>query len=234
MEPGIDEKSSPELAAYKTARAYLAKGGSSALSRLENSPFKTEIRIGGVSPEGYQQASVYEYCTNRVFVDSDGDGKINAQYDQVSSLERLGKRNGTIYWSMLWGTIDAQGNYHSPAMVLDHEANHALFAAYNLVGSYNGKLTSSGVNPGMSILELATINASNYISKTLNNGDGGRGQRKDHFHSGFFRTFGVLDFIGIFYNFQVPELPQPAVSTGSGAKSEQEKSKNVTPPLKPF
>lgn len=206
VESGIDARNTPEIAAYKVARAYLSRGGSKALSILENSSLITELHIGAKSPFG----DMYAYQNAKIKTSKFDDVNKNGRKDDgelYTLVERLGNDNGKIYWDMLYGMIDNQDNFHSPALLLDHEAWHATFAALNFteyINSKNQTMVPEGVE---NLSEQNAISATNLTSIGLNNGDGGYGQRLDHSAwPQYFRAFGVTDFTGTFYNSPVVEV----------------------------
>jgi hypothetical protein len=94
--------------------------------------------------------------------------------------------------------MDAEGNFHSPSLILDHEVNHVIFSALNLPQYLNYKhalLRNTGLT---SRAEQKAITETNLVSIRLSNGDGGYGGRIYHYGEQV-HAFGVRDFLLTFY-----------------------------------
>lgn len=199
LEKGVDINNTPEIAAYRTARAYLSKGGSKALSIIENSNLITEIYVGKVASNGSRNSYKYGLYRHRKYDDQNNNG-VKDHDELITSVTRMNRDNGRINWDPTHGMIDNQFNFHSPALLLDHEAWHAALAALNLAAYLNSKYENR-VSTNMSDLaEQFAITLTNITSKILNNGDGGKGTRIDHAHTDYYKASGVTDFTGLFYN----------------------------------
>jgi RHS repeat-associated protein len=200
VEEGVDANNTPEIAAYIVARNYLKSGGSMALSFLENSNGITSLKVGQLAEDGSRNAYKTGTIKSLKFDDANKN-RIKDSGEQYTYADTENNDNGTIYWDALNGMVDGQDNFHSPALLLDHESWHAAYARLNLAAYLNSK-ANTNVPSGMdNLAEQNAITATNLVSKNLNNGDGGYGGRKDHgaWPLGF-RANGVTDFKGTFYN----------------------------------
>lgn len=180
-------KNSEDYALYKTAKEYLLKAGSEVLTALEENDLQTQLFMTDGIPEGIATFDSYAQSTG---IDKNGDGRLTGS-EITGGVRPLGLSNvnGTITWNPGIGVIDAEGNTHSPALILEHEAFHALDAETNLVFYLRRKksYTSTGVN----WVEMSAVNHVNIVSKNLNNGDGGYGGRKTY---SFLRKVGWAAF----------------------------------------
>lgn len=180
---GVDEKNSPEIAAYRVARAYLNQTSSKSLIKLEESELETGLHITS------ELGSEYDYPKNTIKPYLDKNNKYQFTHERNKAND-----NGHIYWNPRVGLMDEEGNRHSPALILDHEAKHAVSALnldqffLNRLKRYNDGTTSDE--------ERQAIAEVNKDSKELNNGDGGYGKRVKHRGGQYTGAFGVKDWEG--------------------------------------
>jgi len=87
---------------------------------------------------------------------------------------------GKIKWDINYALIDGQGNIHSPALILDHEMSHAVHYLLDPLGMAKDKKNKKNMGKMDDKEEENAVKHSNKTSKSLNNGDGGFGTRKDH------------------------------------------------------
>jgi RHS repeat-associated protein len=112
------------------------------------------------------------------FMDANG----NKTYDkgETSLWSTANNDAGVIKWNPNMAKYDAQGNKHSPASILLHEAKHAKHAIQNLIKYLIGSRTE--VLKWDKAEEKPTIEETNKTQGELLNGDGkgGSGPRADH------------------------------------------------------
>ena len=168
---------SVEIHNYKDARDYLKnKGGSSTLTDLESHKKTTYIKFSSddfaspVNPTGSAQFTPKEDINAIRYADQNGNNQLDpAEDNTVVGLDP--KVNGTIVWNPEKGLIDAEGNYHSPALVLEHEAKHAKH--HLRFGQYIRDKLKKLIGGRTNQEEANTIDETNEVSKKLNNEDGG-------------------------------------------------------------
>jgi RHS repeat-associated protein len=172
---GATEKSA-EIVQYKEARAYLP---STTLQSLENDDdMMTGLMVDFEAAEGGK----YYPMVNKDILGTLTTDAFGIQTATITSATRQYPHlNGFIRWNPKLAMIDGEGNRHSPALVLDHEAKHGLHALQNLLKYLGRKL--SGTLASMETdnqEETLSIDETNGTSRTLHNNDGGNGGRQNH------------------------------------------------------
>ncbi len=192
MEGGRTPAGIIAINAYKKAKAYLEKGNSTAFSKLEKIDLITKLII---TNERLDEGP--NYRIDKTGIGKPNDVNKNGRKDDnetYAEIPRVGNYNGYIKWNPAQALVDEQGNGHSPALLLDHEANHALRAALNLTEFINDRNAPSPIKGYPNIDEIKAIAATNYTSAYLNNGDGGRGSRSSHAGIEWFYVSEVTQF----------------------------------------
>lgn len=157
---------------YTQAKAYLEKkGGSSSLSLLEKNKKITFIQLMKTPIDGGAQ-----FIPASTFIDKNKNKVLDK--DERSTFKENATINGTILWNPNIGMTDGEGNYHSSALLFDHEAKHGVHFQDNAL-----QATIDATTPDKKydyVEEHKTIDEVNQVSKKLNNGDGGFGNRTSH------------------------------------------------------
>jgi RHS repeat-associated protein len=170
--------------AYKASKAYLEKGSSYTLSKLEKIDLITKLIITNEPlPDGpYFGIDKLGPIRTWKFEDRNKNG-IKDDNDYWTDVKRDGNYNGFIKWNPAQAMVDEQDNGHSPALLLDHEADHAIRAALELTVYINEREVTNIIPGYPSIDEVRAVAAANYTSTMLRNGDGGRGGRSSHYRN---------------------------------------------------
>jgi RHS repeat-associated protein len=189
-------ETSYEINSYLNAKAYLAKGNSNKLAQLEQSSLVTDLFI---TDKKIKDVSTFapnvKIDFKKPFKWEDKHGTRQKEKDEMyTKVSRMGNSNGTITWNPSTGLIDGENNRHSPALILDHEADHALRAALEFVQFLNDRNWDLKELDLRNMDELKAINAVNQVSIALANGDGGYGQRRTHPGMDTFTACDVTDF----------------------------------------
>jgi RHS repeat-associated protein len=217
---------------YLAAKWYLLAGCDDDLIRLENTELITQIRLAntGIRPNSFTADPISEEpikpnSTTYTFIHqlTYGHDK-NGRYIWVK--KRDPNLNGVISWNPNLIMVDNEGNKHSPALLLGHEAFHGVEALINLVQHLNNEITPGKNGP---YSEEKAINYINGVSKYLNNGDGGYGKRVKHSGgheipgSGNVTSFELI--LNIYMNLQAAKAAEEAQKNAS--KKEKEKDKKA-------
>jgi RHS repeat-associated protein len=210
--PGME--GAQELKDYMDAKAYLAKGGSTKLTELENNRNITILQMTNETiPTGASFGIVYSSDKSKK------GSKVKRIDIVIDNVTTKGKNNGQIFWNPREGFVDKDGNAHSPSLALDHEAAHALKAAINLQEWYDEANTP---DPSLAMTrgEKEAIESANKTSRNLANGDGGYGTRRSHEGERTFTARSIADFLsaaGIQWQY-VPNNSDTKQSNDGGEK----------------
>ncbi|NME72943.1 RHS repeat-associated core domain-containing protein [Flammeovirga aprica JL-4] len=147
--------------------------------------FHEEVKGGKNTEEVKAFNAAYQYLK-----DADEEGVFNELAKTDESLN-LNIKNGMvrakyssklkeIKWSYYTKGKDAEGNMHSPALILYHELVHAKNNRLLKDDKYKKQKESGEIDGYSNLEEKNTIEQVNIVSKRLDNGDGGRGSRKSH------------------------------------------------------
>jgi RHS repeat-associated protein len=171
-ETGYDQNTT-EVKQYMEARNYLnSQGKSFSLNKLENSDLITKLKFRDERvPVDRSVPPDYDIITK-------WDPKIHKMRD-VGHVRKDPKDNGIIFWHPLRGLEDNEGNRHSPALCLDHEAKHSVHILESLEDFIRRSVIIYKDGTGDDE-ERLTIKETNAVSVQLNNGDGGYGKRISH------------------------------------------------------
>jgi RHS repeat-associated protein len=182
IEEGMEN--SEILLSYQSSKSYANTATGNMYSEFENDSRILEIRevdqvdgLGTFTPTETQQT----------FTDPGNGGPIG-----VTSTPTDPTKIGTIRWNPNTGGVDAEGNAHSPTLILVHEMMHAKHFKDNPSRFYvDGMTLMSGYGNAE---EKKAIDETNLVSQNLGNGDGGDGithKRTSHGGKGTFIAWDV-------------------------------------------
>ncbi|HEY6504584.1 MAG TPA: DUF6443 domain-containing protein [Chitinophagaceae bacterium] len=177
------------LNSYKAAREYL-NGKSTKLSTLENSSLITEIYITNelvkTSRGPFFDTEKKDGTENVSFGWRDVNMNGTTESGEILNAKRTDpKYNGKIEWNPVLAMLDAEGNKHSPALCLDHEASHAVHALNDLL-QYIKDMFNNTNDSRKDMEEVKATAEVNQTSIALKNDDGGNGGRTTHGYIRFY------------------------------------------------